>query len=479
MVVFHIFQDIIDVLPQSESFSLPTFKRNPLKIEFTDSKETGQSVNTTYHDGFGPILPFAASIVYHAMILHWRRLTALEGDCKAVYEVTFDVGFQDLYLKAGDTIGVIPHNDESDVDLIISHLNLDATADLPYTLTIDNNIKGSKIPPHVPVKSTIRHVLTHCVDLRSLLKKAFLLALSKYTKNDKERKLLEYLCSKEGSAAYSTHILDKNVCVLDIFTTLKSCKPPVEVILAHLPRLLPRPYSIVNSGVKNDNVIRICFSVMTNNNRKGLTTGWLENLILNGHLSFEYGMQNLSISSSTYFPKEKVPIFVRKNVNMFCLPTNLETPLILIGPGTGVSPFIGFLEERESLKESNPDIKLGKVWLFFGCRNPVLDFIYEEELNGFLSRGTLDKLFTAFSRVEDHETKYIQDAITQNGKEVTELINDGAAVFVCGDLKTMAAEIKEILIKCFVEHHDMTVEDAQKKISEMQKDKRYVVDAWS
>lgn len=239
---------------------------------------------------------------------------------------------------------------------------------------------------------------------------AFFLALSKYTKNDKERKLLEYLCSKEGSAAYSTHVLDKNLCILDIFTIFKSCKPPVEVLLANLPRLFPRPYSIVNSGLKNNKEIKICFSVMTNNNRKGLTTGWLEKIILNEDLSLENGLKNLSLSSDSYYTKEQIPIYLRKNVCMFCLPDNLETPLILIGPGTGVAPFIGFLEERERLKESNPDVKLGNVCLFFGCRNPDLDLIYEEELNGFLSSGVLNKLFTAFSRV-DHETKYIQVCI--------------------------------------------------------------------
>lgn len=222
---------------------------------------------------------------------------------------------------------------------------------------------------------------------------------------------MEYLCSKEGSAAYSTYILDKNLCILDIFTIFKSCKPPIEVVLANLPRLFPRPYSIVNSGIKDDRFIKICFSVIMTNNRKGLATGWLENLILNEDLSLVNGIKNLSMSSNTYIPKERVPIFLRKNLSMFCLPRNLETPLVLIGPGTGVSPFIGFLEERESLKKSNPDAKLGDVWLFFGCRNPELDFLYEEELNAFLSRRSLNKLFTAFSRVDDNETKYIQVCI--------------------------------------------------------------------
>lgn len=88
-----------------------------------------------------------------------------------LYIVKYLFQGSEFFFKAGDTIGVIPHSDESDVDLIIRHLDLHSSADLPYTLTLGNSIKGSKIPPHVPVKSTIRHVLTHCVDLRSLLKK--------------------------------------------------------------------------------------------------------------------------------------------------------------------------------------------------------------------------------------------------------------------------------------------------------------------
>lgn len=148
---------------------------------------------------------------------------------------------------------------------------------------------------------------------------------------------------------------------------------------------------------------------MTNNNRKGLTTGWLEKLILNEEFTLENGLKNMRISEESQ-SKQKVSIYLRKNFSMFCLPENLESSLILIGPGTGVSPFIGFLEERELLKESNKDVKFGDVYLYFGCRNPKLDFIYEEDLNNFLAKGTLTKLFTAFSRV-DSEHRYIQVCI--------------------------------------------------------------------
>uniref|UniRef100_A0A2A4JCR1 Methionine synthase reductase n=1 Tax=Heliothis virescens TaxID=7102 RepID=A0A2A4JCR1_HELVI len=469
MVVAYTFQDVIDILPETKSFSLPVFKPNPLKIEYV--RDT--NLDTAYCSS-EPALPFANSDVFHASISTWRRLTASSEDCKAVYEVTFDVEDSKFNFKAGDTIGVIPHNDESDIEFIISHLNLAPTADLTYRLTLDDTVKGGKIPVHVPIQSTLRHVLTHCLDLRSILKKVFLLALSKYTKNDKEKMLLEYFCSKEGSATYSTHILNKSLCILDIFTIFQSCKPPIEVLLANLPRLFPRPYSIVNSGLKDNRVLKICFSVIENE-RKGLTTGWLERLIRNED-TLENGIMNLSLSNELKV-KQKVPIYLRKNLNMFCLPDSAENPLILIGPGTGVSPFIGFLEERKMMNQQS-DIKLGEAWLFFGCRNPKLDFIYEKELNQFLSEGTLNKLFVAFSRIDNHEIKYIQDALTKQGKEITQLIKEGASIYVCGDLKTMAAEVKEILIQSFVHHENMSLQEAQDKITELQKDKKYVIDAW-
>lgn len=236
----------------------------------------------------------------------------------------------------------------------------------------------------------------------------FLLALSRHTKDENERRILEYLCSKEGSVAYTTHILNKHISLTDIFTIFKTCKPPVEIILEHLPRLLPRPYSIVNRQC-DKSIMKICFSVIDiGNNRKGLTTGWLEEILTkhsSEEINIEEKIKNLSINNDL---QRKIAIYLRKNINNFYLPDNLEIPIILVGPGTGVSPFIGFLQERRHLQRNNPEKKLGYAWLFFGCRNPKLDFIYEQELNDFVSEGILDKLTTSFSRCSDSEICYVQ-----------------------------------------------------------------------
>lgn len=139
------------------------------------------------------------------------------------------------------------------------------------------------------------------------------------------------------------------------------------------------------------------------NDRKGLTTGWLEEIILQKS-DIEDKMEQLSLKNK----RIEVPIYIRKNLNGFNLPENAETPLILVGPGTGVSPFIGFLEEREHLLLKDSEGKFGFVWLLFGCRNPEHDLIYEDELKKFVSKGVVNKLSTAFSRCENAEFHYVQ-----------------------------------------------------------------------
>ncbi|CAH2047470.1 unnamed protein product, partial [Iphiclides podalirius] len=335
MVVLSNFRDVFNDSLEQKNISLPTIKQSFLKVDFEKNDVRLPKNTAIIYQGQEPPLPFAVGKAFDATICNWRRLTEESADCKTVYEVTLDVTASNFNFRPGDTIGVIPQNLDEEVDIIIDHLDLLSVVDLSYRISIISGQKGSKVPAHIPVCSTLRHVFKHCIDLRGVVKKLFLLTLSKYTKDKAEKKALEYLCSKEGAS---------------------------------------------------------------------------------------------------------------------------------------------FLEERQWLDSKN--VEQGPVWLFFGCRHPDLDYIYEKELGNFVSTGVLNKLTTTFSRVNS-ETKYVQDALLYHGQEVARLLKEGALVYVCGDVKTLSVQVKDVLVKCLIEFEDNTPEEAEKFVCDMQKGKRYLVDSWN
>ncbi|XP_021344243.1 methionine synthase reductase-like [Mizuhopecten yessoensis] len=149
----------------------------------------------------------------------------------------------------------------------------------------------------------------------------------------------------------------------------------------------------------------------------------------------------------------KLPIFARTSQH-FHMPDDLTVPLILVGPGTGVAPFIGFLRHREALHAKMADPALyGDTWLFFGCRHRDKDFLYRRELARFEETGILSRMCVCFSRDEQDSDKprYVQDNICRHAAELVPLIDKGAKIFVCGDAKHMAKDVNEAVIKSIQE----------------------------
>lgn len=161
---------------------------------------------------------------------------------------------------------------------------------------------------------------------------------------------------------------------------------------------------------------------------------------------------------------------------------------MMVGPGTGVAPFLGFLQHREKLMEKaglTPS-DMGETWLYFGCRHQRRDFLYQAELERLRDRGVLTHLVATFSRDSDvvapasSTPKYVQHRILENGNQVKELLTHPTAVlYVCGDAKNMARNVNDALIEVLVKEGEMTKMSAMKYLADLREQKRYLQDVWA
>ena len=165
-----------------------------------------------------------------------------------------------------------------------------------------------------------------------------------------------------------------------------------------------------------------------------------------------------------------VEVFVESNDN-FRLPADPNTPVIMVGPGTGIAPFRSFMQERDVQGAE------GKNWLFFGNPHFTQDFLYQVEWQGYVKEGLLDKITLAFSR-DQEEKVYVQHRLLENGKEVYEWLEQGAHFYVCGDAMHMAKDVENALISIVQEHGGKSEADAKAYVVELRKAKRYQKDVY-
>merc|ERR1719356_1594857 len=195
-----------------------------------------------------------------------------------------------------------------------------------------------------------------------------------------------------------------------------------------LPRLQARFYSISSSSrVHNESVhvtaVVVEYETPTGRKNKGVATTWLKPM-LPGPGENEF---------------HKVPVYVRRS--QFRLPNRPQTPIIMVGPGTGLAPFRGFIQERAWQKAQGKPV--GPTVLYFGCRNKAQDYIYQDELEAWEDDGLLT-LHTAFSR-DQKEKRYVTHCLRENGASVWDLLDQGAHLYVCGDAKMMAKDVRNII----------------------------------
>ncbi|XP_033729185.1 methionine synthase reductase-like [Pecten maximus] len=483
------------VLPLSgEALAIPALSQAYLSLEYLNTEMEDNNIGETIIQNGVPF-PSAASSVTMATVLSSTVMTHPEA-LKKTISLRLGIEESPFDYQPGDSISVVCSNSEEEVTRILHRLDLVDKADRVCQFSIIPNTKKKNptIPQYYPPVSSLRYILTTCVDLREPPKKAFIRTLAEYTSEEQERRRLQELCSKQGSSDYSHFIREAGVGLLDLLMTFTSCNPPVERLLEQLPRLQPRPYSVCSSPVAEPGVLEVAFNVVDipsgdgrTFDRTGVCTGMLDRLTSSiqrpytDHCpSSEDGDISDQVANLQLSPL-KLPIFARTNQH-FHMSDDLTVPLIMVGPGTGVAPFIGFLRHREALHAKMADPTMyGDTWLFFGCRHRDKDYLYRKELARFEETGILTRLCVCFSRDElDSDTpRYVQDNICRHAVELVPLIDKGAKIFVCGDAKNMAKDVNEAVIKSLQEVKGLDTEEAKKQVMRLRLYKFYLEDVWT
>lgn len=173
---------------------------------------------------------------------------------------------------------------------------------------------------------------------------------------------------------------------------------------------------------------------------------------------------------------DTVACFIRTPQSGFQLPDDLQTPLIMVGPGTGIAPFRGFIQARSVLKKEGS--ALGEAHLYFGCRRPDHDDLYKEELDQAEKAG-LVTVHRCYSRMEDEQKVYVQHLLKQDAQKLISLIEKGAHVYICGDGAQMAPEVENTLRAAYEADKGASQEASAEWLKKLQDQKRYVKDVWT
>ncbi|XP_070708837.1 methionine synthase reductase [Pempheris klunzingeri] len=394
--------------------------------------------------------------------------------------------------QPGDSFDVFCPNRASEVEDMLHRLGLYDQRNHRVHISVrkDTKKKGAQVPPHTPQNISLLYLLTWCLEIRSVPKKAFLRALVEHTGDSVQRRRLQELCSKQGAADYNLHVRDQSLCVLELLTAFPSCSPPLSLLIEHVPKLQPRPYSAASSCLRHPGKLHFVFNVVEFPacsgrpvGRRGLCTGWLFDLI-NPVLVLPGKVES---SSSPALPK--IHVSLRSNCS-FRPPSDLSVPFIMVGPGTGVAPFIGFLQQREKERQENPEAMFGETWLFFGCRHRDRDYLFREELESFVSSGTLSHLKVCFSRDSQEEeeeevntsaarARYVQHNLLLNSKHITDiLLKQSGRLYVCGDAKNMAKDVNDTLLEMIKTELQVDQLEAMKRLAGLREEKRYLQDIW-
>jgi sulfite reductase (NADPH) flavoprotein alpha-component len=355
-----------------------------------------------------------------------RRLLNKAGSEKETWHIDFDLSGCGLDYVVGDSFGIFAKNDLGNVDQIIALLGASHTTE----------VNGK----------TLRDVLISDVSLAPAPDSLF--ELLSFITGGAQREKARALAQGEDP--------DGDAATLDVMAALQkfsSVRPHPEAFVEALESLQPRLYSISSSHNATPGKLSLTVDsvryVVGKRRRLGLASIFLAERIQ---------------------PGDEVKVYVQK-AHGFALPQDPNTPIIMIGPGTGVAPFRAFLHDRRATGAT------GKNWLFFGHQRSGCDFFYSDELNAMKTAGLLTRLSLAWSRDGDKKF-YVQDRMREVGREVWTWLAEGANVYVCGDAKRMAKDVERALVDIVAQFGARSTDEAVAFVGELKKKGRFQQDVY-
>ncbi|MEJ9229795.1 assimilatory sulfite reductase (NADPH) flavoprotein subunit [Peribacillus butanolivorans] len=354
------------------------------------------------------------------------------GSNKETHHIELSLEGSGLTFEPGDSLGIYPQNDSILVDMLLKELNWDP----------EEIVKVNKQGDLRKLRESLISNFEITVLTKSLLEQAAQLSgnedLKALLSAGNEEKLKEY---REGRD------------LLDFVRDFGSWGESAQEFVSILRKIPARLYSIANSLSAYPDEVH-------------LTVGAVR---YDSHGRERKGVCSI-LCADRLQPGDTLPVYIQHNQN-FKQPKNPDTPIIMVGPGTGIAPFRSFIQEREET-EAN-----GKTWLFFGDQHFVTDFLYQTEWQKWLKTGVLTKMDVAFSRDADAKV-YVQHRMLEHSRKLYEWLQEGAAVYICGDEKNMAHDVHNTLIEIIEKEGQMSHADAQDYLEEMQQNKRYQRDVY-
>jgi sulfite reductase (NADPH) flavoprotein alpha-component len=368
--------------------------------------------------------PFLAPLVE-------KRPLTRNGSSKLTLHLTWSIADSAIKYEAGDACGIIPHNDPALVEDILRalHFSGNEQVEIPKVGT-------------VPVAEALH---SHLV-ITKLSRKI----IERYATAGQCKTLLGLLAPEQQAH------LEKYVYERGLIDLLEECPGVIHKaadLVAMLPKLTPRLYSISSSPSTHMGEVHTTIAVVRyrslNRERGGVCSTLVADRVPVG---------------------ERAPIYIQPN-KKFRLPQNPDTPVIMIGPGTGIAPFRAFLHERRATGAK------GRNWLFFGERNAANDFLYREEFEAMLADGHLTCLDTAFSRDQEHKV-YVQDRMLEQAPQFWAWLQDGAGIYVCGDASRMAKDVDATLHTIVEKQGGMSHDNAKEYVRQLKDEHRYHRDVY-